>query len=176
MGRQVLSFTQEMKLFLILTLVSVVFGQRKEDDQELLRQDPAGCFNFENAIFFAKLFTERDLATFLATNSIEEFGEHLSELFNNLCEQVKPEGIACAETCKDYGIGVDAGIEGIMLIANSLLSCDVNNDNKVTLEEAPSANFCKSWKQDNIDLRDKNKDGAVSVEEFLQGPGLDTRY
>ena len=53
-----------------------------------------------------KLFSERDLDTFLETNSIEDFRQHLSESFDILCSQVKPEGIACADTCADYGVGV----------------------------------------------------------------------
>merc|ERR1719471_499834 len=113
-----------MKSFLILILVSTVFGQKGHSQSASLRQDLDGCLNFETAISFVKLFTERDLDTFLETKSIEDFREHLSESFDILCSQVKPEGIACADTCADYGIGVDAGIKGVMQNAISLLSCD----------------------------------------------------
>merc|ERR1719499_1354908 len=80
-----------MKSFLILILVSTVFGQMPRrprpnpiglSQSASLRQDLDGCLNFETAISFVKLFTERDLNTFLDTNSIEDFREHLSESFD----------------------------------------------------------------------------------------------
>ena len=51
--------------------------------------------------------------------------------------------------------------------AISLLSCDMDNDKRVTLDEAQQSTFCGSWKQGNIDLLDKSGDGAVTAAEFL---------
>ena len=58
----------------------------------------------------AKFFTERDLAVFLMTKPIKEFGEDLKKKFDILCDQVKSvdgsTGPACADQCEDYGKGV----------------------------------------------------------------------
>merc|ERR550532_3451975 len=149
-----------MKLFLILTLVSVVFGQLPpgrfgEDDKVFLRQDLPGCLTFEDAIYYAKFFTKRDLSTFLMTQPIEEFGAYLEESFDNFCDQVKDAdgstGIACIDQCEDYGIGVATGIEGIVGNLEGLFGCDQDNDFKVTVEEAKKSNFCGHWKEE-VDL------------------------